>query len=199
MDNTNLNRECAEYFKSNKGFKRLFEGIKEKYRSLGYIGGTVQLVNLSPIEKDALSGILRRDYYSKKSATIKIESIIEALESTRFQGVDFKLVIMEYFKEDIISKREEKSIYNDTREKYFNNIISVYENTMGGNWLRYVLDSRVNPFKTLMQKYDYDREELRTSLEFLLNAINSLTFNPGTPIRLALFSSTISRNLIHLT
>ncbi len=35
MDNAKLNKQCAEYFKANKGFKRLFEHIKEKYRSLG--------------------------------------------------------------------------------------------------------------------------------------------------------------------
>ena len=194
MNNTKLNQACAEYFKTTPGFNRLFKQIKEKYRSLGYLGGTIKLENLTQMEKEALSGLLKKDYYSKKSTTISIDKITSSLENTKFQGADFEQALMEYFKEDLISKKKERSIYNNTREEYFNSILQNYINTRAGEWLSFVLESRGNPYKTLMQKYDTDKEGLKTSLNLLLKAINFLTFSEKNPIRLALFSSMTSRN-----
>lgn len=41
--------DVLKYF-SQLGFRRLFQGIKRKYQSLGRIGGKVQLRNLNPEE-----------------------------------------------------------------------------------------------------------------------------------------------------
>ncbi|WDU82065.1 hypothetical protein [Caloramator sp. Dgby_cultured_2] len=59
-------QECLKYFKSNKGYKRLFEKIREKYRMLGYLGGSIKLDNLTPEEQDALSGFLKGIFTVKK-------------------------------------------------------------------------------------------------------------------------------------
>lgn len=105
-----MDKECIDYFKRKPGFKRLFQGLKEKYRSLGNLGGVVKLNNLTEDEKEALSGLFRKDYYSKKSATIKVEQIYKALETTKFQGVDLEEVVRGYFKGELISKKR-KGIY----------------------------------------------------------------------------------------
>ncbi len=143
---------------------------------------------------EALSGLLKKDFYSKKSTSISINKITGAIENTKFQGVDFEKVLMEYFKEDLISKKEERSIYNNIREEYFNSILQNYANTRAEEWLSFVIKSRENPYKTIMQKYDGNREELKIDLNLLIKAVNSLSFSKKNPIRLAIFSSKTSRN-----
>lgn len=36
-------QECLDYFQKRPAFQKLFEGLKEKYASLGYFGGKVIL------------------------------------------------------------------------------------------------------------------------------------------------------------
>ena len=57
-----ITQECIRYFRENPGLHRLLAAIREKYRSLGTLGGRVRLSNLKPEEKLALTGLLRRDY-----------------------------------------------------------------------------------------------------------------------------------------
>lgn len=190
----NLEQSCIEYFKSNKGFKRLFEGIREKYRSLGSLGGTVVINNLTQDEREALSGLFKKDYYSRKSASIKVEKLVKALEDTRFSGVDFERVLMGYFGEELISKRKEREIYELERNNFFDEILYSFQGTRSWKWLKSILESRDNSYRMILQKYDRERENLKEALILTMKALNELTFNERNATRLALFSSKISRN-----
>jgi uncharacterized protein (TIGR02679 family) len=192
--NENLERQCIEYFKRNKGYKRLFEGIREKYRSLGSLSGTVVLNNLSQFEQEALSGLLRKDYYSKKSASIKVEKVIKVLEDTRFSEVNFENVLKGYFGEELVSKKEERNLYELEREEYFNDFLVKFKGTRGEEWLRSFLQSKGNAYKMLSQKYDKEKDNLSLTLLFVMKALNALSFNEKNLTRLALFSSNISKN-----
>ena len=44
--------ECQAYFKARPVFEKIFGGFKKKYESLGHMGGTVVLKNLSKEEKE---------------------------------------------------------------------------------------------------------------------------------------------------
>jgi uncharacterized protein (TIGR02679 family) len=189
-----IKQECLKYFKSNKGYKRLFEKIREKYRMLGYLGGSIKLDNLTPEEQDALSGFFKRDFYNKKSATIKIENFLKALENTRFSGVDFEGVLMEYFDEKIISKKEEQNRLEREKEKFFSEILSCFSGTKAKEWLEYVLDKKENAYKLIIQKYERDKLGLKNSLLLTGEALNRLSFDINNTERLAIFSSNISKN-----
>lgn len=194
MDIENLAFECAKYFKNRKGFKRTFESIKEKYRCLGTLGGTIIIHNLTVDEKDALSGLLKKDYYSKKSASIKIERFIKALDDTRFQGVAFEKVIYEYFGEDILSKKEERLIYEKQKNEYFQAILDDFNGTRAYNWLSYVLEKRENAYRIISQRYDADKDSLYKDMKVVLKGLNKLSYDENNTIRLAIFSSIISKN-----
>ena len=49
-------QECLDYFRKRPAFRKLFEGLREKYASLGYLGGTVILDNLTQEEKRVFGG-----------------------------------------------------------------------------------------------------------------------------------------------
>ena len=55
-------QECLDYFRKRPAFRKLFEGLREKYASLGYLGGTVILDNLTQEEKRVFGGFFRKDY-----------------------------------------------------------------------------------------------------------------------------------------
>lgn len=188
-----LTRECVSYFKNSPGFKRIFQSIRQKYSSLGTIGGTVVLSNLKEEEKEALTGFFRKDY-NKKSASFKVEAFIKALESTKFAGVDFNSVLEGYFGEKLISKKEEKSKYETEKETYFKNIIKGFQDTRAEKWLKHILETKGNAYRIITQKYDEDKEALRSSLNDVCSGYNSLSFEGNSAIRLALFSSTITKD-----
>lgn len=189
-----MEKECIKYFKSNLGFDRLFNGLREKYRSLGSLGGVVKLNNLTQLEKDALSGLLRKDYYNKKHASIKVEQIYKALDSTRFQGVDLEAVVKGYFKGDLLSKKEERELYNLNKELFFEEIILEFKNTKASEWLKTLLENRSNAYRMISQNYDMDKSKLKEILILAMKGINILPLKSSEPIRLALFSSIVSKD-----
>lgn len=189
-----MDKECIDYFKRKPGFKRLFQGLKEKYRSLGNLGGVVKLNNLTEDEKEALSGLFRKDYYSKKSATIKVEQIYKALETTKFQGVDLEEVVRGYFKGELISKKEERHLYNTQKDLFFQEILLDFRETKAFEWLDFLLKNKSNAYRLLSQNYDKNKVDLRDKLILVMEGLNKLSFDSSDLTRLALFASNISRN-----
>lgn len=185
--------ECVQYFKNNIGFKRTMKAIRKKYESLGYLGGTVVLNNLTEEEKEALTGLFRKDYY-KKSTSFKVENLVNSLSDTKFDGVDFEKVLEQYFGLKIISKKEERLIYNEERQKYFTEIANYFSGTKAEKWILYFLYTKDNAYRIISIKYDENKELLKQNLIKAGIAFNNLPFDENQLIRLALFSSNITKN-----
>lgn len=192
-DEETLLNECLDYFKHNKGFKRAMQGIKKKYESLGTFGGTVQLSNLNQEEKDALTGLFRKDY-NKKSASFKVENFISALNDTKFQDVPFNKVIEMYFGERLVSKKEENQLYEQEKRVYFLRIADAFKNTRAESWILQLLQSKKNAYRIVSLKYDEDKDLLKKNLMYVCSAFNNLSFNKDKAVRLAIFSSGITKN-----
>ncbi|OPJ60964.1 TIGR02679 domain-containing protein [Clostridium oryzae] len=188
-----LTEECIKYFKNTAGFKRTLEGIRKKYKSLGSLGGTVVLKNLKEEEKEALTGLFRKDC-SGKGISFKVDKFINALQETRFEGVDFERVLQGYFGEKLISKKEEKFEYEQQKNAYFNEIASAFQHTRAEKWFRYVLETKESGYRILNQKYDEDKRSLKDNLYKVCRAYNYLSFDKGKVVRLALLSSMITKN-----
>ena len=98
--------EAIEYFKSNPGYLRLLKGIRNKYVSYGEMKGNVIITNPSLQEREALSGLMKKDYSRNKNISINISKVQEKLDDTRFSGIDLKELLDNYFKEEVFSKSE---------------------------------------------------------------------------------------------
>ncbi len=193
MHRDKLIKECSEYFKNNPGFSRVLIKIKDRYKSLGRVGGTVRLDNLTIEEKEALTGFLKKNYY-KDSISIKLDKFQEALDSTRFQGLDLIEVLEEYFGKKIITKKEKIAMYEKYKEDFLNNILDVINGTKAYDWLEFVIHSKENAYRSISQRYDKDKEGLEKDLIITSKAINNLPFLDNKIERLALFSSEIGKN-----
>lgn len=121
--------ECVQYFKENKGFKRIFDAFKSKYQSLGAVGGTVVVKKLTDDEKSALSGLLRKDFSKNESVAIKMLDFQKALEHTRFKETKLDDILKLYFNDELISNSHKQTAYLCRRENFFYSFIERFENS----------------------------------------------------------------------
>lgn len=193
MEKEKLLQQCRAYFKSNPGFNRIFLKIRDKYQSLGKIGGTIQLQNLTQSEKEALTGFLKKNYY-KNSVTIKVEKFEKALLDTPFEGLNLVEILHCYFNEEIVTRKDQKNSYHQERERYFAGIMDKIRHTKAHDWICYVFQSRGNAYRSLLQRYDSDQETLQKDIIAVSKGINHLPCYQNKKERLALFASRITKN-----
>ncbi|KAB3529803.1 TIGR02679 family protein [Alkaliphilus serpentinus] len=189
-----LLNQCVDYFKSNIGYRRLFYKIRDKYYSLGSMGGTVVLTNLANEEKEALSSLLRKDFRKQKSASIKVESIQKALSGTKFEELKLQDIIEAYFNEELIYKKDQFNSYKQEREKFFADLIDNVQYSDFAKWLNKQLAEKKNGYRILISRYDSDKSKLKKDLLILAEAIRALPVFTNNKQRLAFFSSSISKN-----
>lgn len=195
MNNEDLLGQCTAYFKSNRSFHRVFEKIKEKYQSLGKIGGSIVLTDLSEAEKEALTGFLRKDYTGQKSAVIKLERFEKALETTRFGELCLEEILKSYFGQaEMISNKEAKTLFIEERDRFFEQIVNDFKDTAAGGWLRDVIGHGGNAYGVLTKRYNADRDRLQKDIDAIARAFNALPCLTGEKEPLALFASQISKN-----
>lgn len=115
--------EAVQYFKNNNGYLRLLNGLKNKYISYGEIKGNVVISNPTDEEKQALSGLMKRDYSRNKTININIAKLQKQLQTTRFSGIDLKDFINAYFNEEIVSKKDNKIKYQEELDMFFEKIL----------------------------------------------------------------------------
>ena len=186
--------EAVTYFKSNKGFHRIFELMKHKYKSLGTLGGTIELRNLSLEEQDILTGFLRKDYMHRKSVIIKVQDFQKSLGSTKYQGLLMEDILCGYFGDELMSNTLERNIHLQARSDFFTKIINKYENTMADEWLKQLLESKDNAYRILVQGYENDKDRLLQDIEAACEGLNNLPVLSDRKLRLPVFASDITKN-----
>ncbi|MHC6180981.1 TIGR02679 domain-containing protein [Clostridium sp. JNZ X4-2] len=191
--NNELFKECVDYFRKNEGFKRVFKKIDEKYRSLGTLGGRIQLNNLSECEKDALTGFFGKNYY-KKSVSIKVGDFVKKLDSTKFSGVDFKTVLEELLGHKLCSRKDEELEYKKSRHLFYEGILNEVQETHGKQWLLAVFESDSSAFRFINKKYYENREALKRNLKAVCRALSVMSFDSRHLIRLALLASEVTKD-----
>lgn len=189
-----LTCECIEYFKSNSGFKRAIKGIKEKYYSLGYLGGNFVLNNVTDVEKEALSGFLGKELRGK-SVAINVKKFINALKNTKFEDINFIDVIEGYFNEELVYKKEEKEKLNMERNECFDRILMNFEKgSPAFLWINDIKNKK-NAGDILASKiFEKSRDDFFNIIKMVGEGVNSLSFNKNKYERLAVFSARITKN-----
>lgn len=184
-------KQLAEYFKSNLGYTRLLKGIKYKYIHLGEIKGNVTINNPNELERQALSGLMKKDYSKNKAISINLKMLTKRLEDTKFQGANLKDTINEYFKEEIKTKKESNNSYEKEIKKFFETILNENTNTKIYKYLQEIIVSKNETYNKLKKYYNKDKEELKKALLNVCKGINNL---PNEKIRIPVFASDITGN-----
>ena len=166
--------ECLAYFKARPVYKKLFEKLRDKYASLGYMGGTVILTGLKPEEKAQLGGFFQKDYTENKTVTISSAVVEKALAGSRFSELAVEEIIEAYFGEALTVKKEERQQAEERRRRFFDGILQKTEGKAGKEWLEKVLLERGDGYLILMKLYKENEAELQNILMTVLASIQEL-------------------------
>lgn len=98
--------EAIDYFTGEPGFARLFVRFKEKYESLGRIGGTVTISDFSERELESVARFLGRTINELRQAgKVSLIQFERQLERTRFHTIDLFDLLEAFFEKPLLSKK----------------------------------------------------------------------------------------------
>lgn len=199
MDKTETNdllEECMLYFKARPVYKKLFLKMRDKYAGLGHFGGAAMLTSLSREEKSQLGGFFQRDYTSNKTITISADLMKKCLESSKFAGLTWELILETYFGEPLQVKKEIELAESKRREDYFAEILESISDESGREWLRSILEEKKEGYLLITQLYKESPEELRSILTYVTTGIAKLKVFQDKKQKelLAVFSANVTGN-----
>lgn len=199
MDKTETNdllEECMLYFKARPVYKKLFLKMRDKYAGLGHFGGMAMLTSLSREEKSQLGGFFQRDYTSNKTITISADLMKKCLESSKFAGLTWELILETYFGEPLQVKKEIELAESKRREDYFAEILESISDESGREWLRSILEEKKEGYLLITQLYKESPEELRSILTYVTTGIAKLKVFQDKKQKelLAVFSANVTGN-----
>lgn len=184
-------KQMAEYFRQKSSYKRLLKGIRNKYISLGEIKGNVVISNPDKAEKQALSGLMKKDYSRNFSISINLAKLQKRIEESKFAGASLEGIIKEYFNEEIVTKKENKKEYEEEIAKFFENILAENANTSIYNKLKEIIKSKNEIYYNLKKHYNKDKQELKIALLNVTRGLNNL---PKEKVRIPVFASNVMKN-----
>lgn len=168
--------ECLDYFRQRPVYEKLFLKFREKYTSLGHMGGKVVLSGLTLEEKQQLGGFLQKDYTENKTVTVSAELLEKRLGESRFSGISGETLLRAYFGKKLTVKKEEKQKEEEKRNACFEQILEGQEENPAGKWLKEVLENRGSGYELLMQQYRENPGKLRKILENVMRASEQLHY-----------------------
>lgn len=178
------------YLKGEPGLARLLEKLIERYRTLGRIGGSVKLVNLTVAEREALSQFFRKDYSRNASATVSFASFEKALAKSRFSGLAMEDILEAYEGKRLVTRSEKMQQHAERKEQFFRQL--EMEHPHAADWIYYIRE-KGRGTRMFHSLYDVDADRLRAVIASVCVALGSL---PGRQKyeRLPFFSQRLERD-----
>lgn len=190
-EETLQSKQLAEYFRQRPEYKRLLNGIKNKYISYGEIKGNVVINNPDKLEKDALSGLMKKDYSKNKSISINLKRLKDRIDNSKFSGAKIKDVIYEYFGQEIMSNKENKEYYEEELTEFFEEILRQNINTKVYKYIEEIINTKNILYQNWKKHYNRNKKEFKESL---LNACKGINNLPKEKTRIPVFASNITGN-----
>lgn len=163
----NINRQLADYLKSNFGASRLMKALKGKYRSFGRFSGIVNL-ELTQDEADFLNGLMKKHYRQGDKVRLSAKKFLAAFEETRFKGADFLIVCQLYFGSTLETKKSERWGLSEQRQEFFRGLQERHQGSMVGEWLEALVEGTVSGGTEFFNSlYKRSARELELSVEQL--------------------------------
>lgn len=183
-----LEKEFAKYL-NQPGFKRFIEAWITKYKSLGYLGGKIQLSHLNSQEIESLNGLLGA-YVSNGQLQITYHQFQRAISSTRFDGVDFFEVLELLNKQKVYSKKEIKCYHEKKLNQFKDELREQYVNSKCYEWL----DDYLCNDNYVKRYFEDDAKQYQMILTYVCHALNHLPIYQSQYELLAIFAQTITKD-----
>lgn len=188
-----INKRAVEFFKNNKRYDRMLNKMGEKYKRRGNVEGSIELKSISEEEKLILCKI-KPEFINSDTASFTVKGFMKVFKGTEFENMDLNEVVKNYFKNSLVTEKEQKETQSREREEFFTRIISEFMGTQGAEWLRHSLDNKNYGYILIVREYERDKENLRIVLKYILKGITLLLSNTSQYPRLAIFASSVTKD-----
>ncbi len=184
-----IEKACLDYLKAQGGADRLLELFKEKYRSLGTVGGSVVLHSPKPLEIELLRGLMKLDASGKKQVNVALKKFEQAFTGTRFDGVSLEKLLFLNFSEALVSKKDERENWLKTRAGHYMNLSGSFGSENLAKWLsQQVLPPSGAAYPLFVRLDQGDRAAVTSALIQLDKALGILA-EMTNPVPLPLLAS----------
>ena len=171
--------ECAEYFRSQAGYRRCFEELLKKWKSYGRPTGVITLEKTSEEERRLLGGILGKTFYD---STIRFSAadFERGLQKTKFAPVDMKELLESYFGRKILTNQQEKERRQHEKDRFFEKIHMHFAADGAGaknsaaKWICQMREKKAFGFHLLSREFEKDPKEARVLAENTGRALQKL-------------------------
>lgn len=213
------NRECAEYFKGQKAYRRCFQELLKKWKSYGKAAGRISLKNTSEEEKKAIGGLLGKTFY-EENICFSFADFEKSLQKTRYAPVEMKKVLEEYFGEELCTNRGRQETARREKQEFWERCRSYFrestetkyfaeskapvadanfageENSAALSWLQALISEKKYGYHLLNREYQNNPAQAETLVRNVGQALETLKGmeQTGTESPLAVFAAEISGN-----
>ncbi|MBB5325154.1 uncharacterized protein (TIGR02679 family) [Anoxybacillus tepidamans] len=154
--------EAVQFFRGERTFHRLFCEMKQKYESLGRIGGTISVASFSAEEKEAVAS-----FFGKEMSRVSLAAFEKQLQNTRFAGISLVELLSHYFGEPLVTKKEQQIEAEREKEAYFERLMNMDREHR--DWIQAASKQRL-----VQLAYAQQREELETAFVAVCHALKHL-------------------------
>jgi uncharacterized protein (TIGR02679 family) len=178
-------------FREEPGFLKLFGLFKEKYRSLGRVGGNVSLKSFNQVEIESIAGFLGQSNEKLlQKGNIALLDFEKELSNTGFSDYTLLQLLEIVLQESIYTKKEEMERELKHESFFIDSLKQVIPKA--SSWLTWI-QSKTPDTRWIWSLYKQNREELHEKLVAVFKAFTSLP-KKGEFERLPFFSQRTTGN-----
>lgn len=180
-----------QVFREEPGFLKLFKLFKEKYRSLGRMGGSVSTKTFTIDELASIAGFLgvSSDTLVRKG-TISLGDFERELAHTGFEDMSLLELMKEILQESIKTKKEELEIERREEMQFIDSLMSLFPE--GSAWFEWI-GSKPSETRWIWTLYRQDQEGIREKLVTVATSFFKLP-KKGDYERLPFFAQRLTGN-----
>lgn len=187
-----VNEELCQYLKDNS-FGEFMDLWKEQYQRYGKCGGTIHLP-LTDINRDTIELFMGKDYHTKTNASITYKQLIKVIETSKFEGADFNIVLQLYFNEELKSNKEVKKHENDEFDLFLSELCNLFLESKASLWLQSIVEEKNSTYIHIKQDWRKDKTACYQVLFDAMKATNYLPVWKNDKENIAVFASRITGN-----
>lgn len=180
-----------QVFKDEPGFIKLLRLFKEKYRSLGRVGGTVSLTSFNEIEMESIAGFLGQSKAKLlQKGSLALLDFEKELINTGFSDYNLVQLIQEVLQETIYTRKEELERVQREENLFIEGLMKKIPEATA--WLKWI-ESKSADTRFIWSLYQQNKEKLHEQIETVFKAFTSLP-KKGDFERLPFFSQRTTGN-----
>lgn len=163
------------------------------YKKYGQIKGNVILNDASMDECDAINALISpKNSFLPPLLKFRMSDFEKGIHQTMYSEADLVDVLKTYFKDDVISNKDKKTLLLKEKENFFLTIISRYENTPCGEWLQGVFKDYKYGYRTFISEYNNSPQKAESIIHNVCKAVNQRNEKNAQPVLLAVMSADIT-------